>query len=130
MKQIHNRNDVKELVDGFYRKVLEDAMLGPIFRETFDFKRDEHMTRMYDFWDSVLFGTALYRGNPILKHIELNKKKKLDDDLFDRWIELWELNIDENFQGAIAGLAKDKAVMMKQLMQHKIKASNDQNFIQ
>ncbi len=79
------------------------------------------MPLMYDFWDSMLFHTAVYKGNPMLKHIALNNKIELTDERFDRWIQLWEETIDENFQGQKADFAKEKARMIRTLMVQKIR---------
>lgn len=116
MKDIVNREDVQTLVDKFYKKVLEDDIIGFIFKETINFIWEKHIPVMYDFWDSMLFNTAVYKGNPMLKHIVLNTKIQLTDERFDRWILLWEKTIDENFKGEKAALAKQKALMMRELM--------------
>ena len=118
---ILNREDIKALVDSFYKKVLKDDLIGFIFMDTIEFIWDKHIPIMYDFWDSMLFHTAVYKGNPMLKHIALNKKIELTDARFDRWIQLWEQTIDENFQGQKADLAKEKANMIRMLMTQKIR---------
>ena len=121
MKDIATREDVQLLVDRFYKKVLEDDVIGFIFKKTINFIWEKHIPTMYDFWDSMLFNTAVYKGNPMLKHIVLHAKIELTDERFDRWILLWEKTIDENFKGEKATLAKQKAIMMRKLMLHKIK---------
>jgi len=121
MKDIATREDVQLLVDRFYKKVLEDDVIGFIFKKTINFIWEKHIPTMYDFWDSMLFNTAVYKGNPMVKHIVLHAKIELTDERFDRWILLWEKTIDENFKGEKATLAKQKAIMMRKLMLHKIK---------
>ncbi|GMN10285.1 hypothetical protein MTsPCn9_13000 [Croceitalea sp. MTPC9] len=118
---ILDREDVKIPVDDFYNKVLQDDMISFIFTETIDFIWEKHIPVMYNFWDSMLFHTAVYKGNPMLKHIALNSKIELTDERFDRWINLWESTIDKNFQGKNADMAKQKALMIRDLMVHKIR---------
>ena len=76
---ILNREGIKMLVDSFYKKVLKDDIIGFIFTDTVEFIWEKHIPIMYDFWDSMLFHTAFYKGNPMLKHIALNKKIELTD---------------------------------------------------
>jgi hemoglobin len=120
MKDIVTREDVQKLVDEFYKKVLEDDVIGFIFKKTINFIWEKHIPTMYDFWDSMLFNTAVYKGNPMVKHIVLHAKIELTYERFDRWIYLWQNTIDENFEGEKATLAKQKAIMMRKLMLHKI----------
>jgi len=127
---IQNRSDIEHLVNVFYQKILEDPVIGFIFNESIDFIWDEHIPKIYDFWDSVLFHTATYKGNPMLTHIALNRKTKLTEKHFERWVKLWKETIEENFQGVTANVAYEKAILMKNLMLHKIKMSSDSNFIQ
>ncbi len=57
---------------------------------------------MYDFWGSVLLGTNAYKGNPMIKHIQLNEKTPLQVAHFQRWLRLWEETVNECFEGEIA----------------------------
>ena len=129
-QDIQNAEDIKHLLDTFYAKVLKDDVIGYIFTDVAHIELEVHMPVLYAFWETVLFGVANYRGNPILKHIELNKKEPLTDLHFERWISLFFETIDELFEGKTADLAKEKAKAMRFLMQHKIKASEGAGFIQ
>lgn len=130
MTDIKGREDIIKLVDAFYQKVLKDDLIGSIFTDTIDFIWNEHIPIMYDFWESVLFHKAIYKGNPMLKHIELNKKVKLRERHFQRWLSVWKITVDELFKGEIADKAIEKSIMMKNLMQYKIEQSSNENFIQ
>jgi hemoglobin len=127
---IRDIDDIKILLDTFYIKVLKDETIGYIFNDVAKINMIDHMPVLYNFWDSVLFGTASYKGNAILKHIELNKMERLTDEHFDQWIKLFYETIDELFIGAIATLAKEKAKSLRFMMQHKIKLSEEPGFIQ
>ena len=91
---------------------------------------DRHMPVMYQFWETVLFGKGGYKGNPVLKHVELNQKAPMTEQHFERWILLWESTIDEHFEGEIAEEAKKKAITMKLLMLYKIGQNGNPNFVQ
>lgn len=130
LEDIQSTNDIKLLLDKFYEKVLRDEIIGYIFTDVANINLPHHMPILYSFWESILLGIAGYNGNPILKHIELNKKEALTDEHFIQWKKLFFETIDENFQGPIANLAKEKANAMQWLMQHKIALSEKPGFIQ
>ena len=127
---IRDIDDIKILLDTFYIKVLKDKTIGYIFNDVAKINMVDHMPVLYNFWDSVLFGTASYKGNAILKHIELNKMERLTDEHFNQWIHLFFETIDELFIGKIADLAKEKAKSLRFMMQYKIKMSEEPGFIQ
>lgn len=120
MKDIHDAADIKELVDGFYSKVKTDAVIGTVFTEVANVDWVEHLPRMYGFWETVLFGRAVFKGDPIGKHLLLAEKVALTEAHFDRWVRLWFEAIDERFAGEKASDAKSKAMVMKTLMLAKI----------
>lgn len=85
---------------------------------------------MYDFWEMVLLDKMVYKGNPMLKHISIDKKFRLEEKHFDRWIYLFINTIDQLFVGPKVELAKQRALSMKALMLHKIDLSRGDHFIQ
>jgi hemoglobin len=126
---ITSTEDVKKLLDAFYAKVLVDDTIGYIFTDIAKINLAKHMPHLYAFWDTVLFGTANYKGNPILKHIELDKKEPLTDVHFARWIKLFFETIDDLFEGKKTDFAKEKAKAMEFLMKMKIEDSRKHGFI-
>ena len=70
---ITSEQDIKLLVDSFYKKVIVDPVIGFIFTELANFSWDKHIPVMYSFWSSILLGAHSYAGNPMVKHIDLNK---------------------------------------------------------
>src|SRR3569623_1593238 len=98
-KEIENRGDIRLLVESFYSKVKEDGIIGEIFNDVLVFKWDTHIPVMIDFWETVLLGTATYRGNTMLVHIDLNKVHPLKPEHFQRWKKLFFETLDEHFTG-------------------------------
>jgi hemoglobin len=121
MKQdIQNEQDVKQLVDSFYSKVMVDEEIGYIFTDIAKISLQEHMPIMYDFWNSMLLHTATYHRNPMIKHIELHDKTPLLSIHFERWLMLWEETIKEHFEGEIANSAIKNAKNIARIMEMKI----------
>jgi len=120
MSDIENRSDIELLVTKFYRKVLADDLIGYLFTEIVQLDWDQHMPTMYDFWESTLLYAGTYKGNPMTKHLALNRKEPLTSRHFDRWLSLWEKTVNENFSGPKATEAVQKANQIATLMKYKI----------
>ncbi len=127
---LHNTEDITLLVQEFYKKVQADAQLGPVFNNAENFSWDSHIPVMISFWESVLLGTASYKGNAMGKHLELDRRYPLTKQLFDRWLKLFNETLDEFFEGPQPDIAKRRALSMAGLMQYKIDESKKKGFIQ
>src|SRR5579862_5476399 len=130
LKDITNREDIQLLVESFYRKVIDDDVIGEIFRDVLVFRWDSHIPVMISFWESVLLGSATYKGNTMRIHIDLDKKHPLNPGHFARWKQLFFETLDEHFEGPVTAEAKQKVELMETLMLTKIAQSRNPNFIQ
>ena len=129
-QEIQSAEHIRILVDNFYKKVIQDEVIGYFFTKVVVLDWDHHIPTMYQFWETILLAKAAYKGNPVIKHVELSQKEALKEVHFDRWIFLWEETIDEHFEGPVAEEAKKKALTMKQLMLFKIDQYTNPDFIQ
>jgi hemoglobin len=59
---------VKLLVNTFYAKVRQDDLLADIFNEIIKDRWEEHMDKMYRFWQTVLLKKQTYCGSPFSPH--------------------------------------------------------------
>ena len=123
-KDISTPEDIKIVVDAFYNDVKSDTMIGYFFTDVAKVDWEEHLPRMYKFWEFALLSSAVYKGNPMMKHIALNAKEPLIKSHFERWIELWEATIDKYYEGEIANRAKERGQLMKTVMLVKIEQIN------
>ncbi|GAA4198044.1 hypothetical protein GCM10022289_06190 [Pedobacter jeongneungensis] len=119
-KDINNRTDIIHLVDTFYKDVALNQTIGPIFTDVAKVDWAHHLPRMYDFWESILFGKATYKGNPMLVHFTLNDKVSLQTAQFEAWKTIFFHTVDALFEGENAGLIKQKAQSIADLMHFKI----------
>ena len=76
---------IDRLVRGFYARVRDDDVLGPIFAAKID-DWEPHLQRMCAFWSSVALMSGRYHGQPMAKHLPL----PIDARHFDRWLALFE----------------------------------------
>ena len=116
MQEIKNLNDIKRMVDTFYDKVNKDKELSYIFNDFAKINWVTHLPIMYSFWSKLLLGEGDYRGNPFQKHIPL----PIESHHFDRWVELFKQNIDEQFIGEIAEEAKLRAENIAYVFDNKL----------
>ena len=122
MTDLTDRADIVRLVDAFYDRVRADAILSPIFDGIARVDWAVHLPKMYDFWESVLFGRAVFKGNPLVVHRELAGRAALTSTEFDRWIQLFQSSVDDLFVGSCADEAKSRASRIALVMQHHIAA--------
>ena len=101
-KPITNRENIVFLLTEFYNEAQKDDLIGSKFDHL---DMSEHIQTIANFWDSILFGTNTYQGDPFGKHIPLNLKP----EDFDRWIELFTTTVDQYFEGDVAEEAKHRA---------------------
>lgn len=120
---IKNRADIILLVDSFYTKVQENLTIGPIFTDVVKVDWSHHLPKMYDFWESILFGNATYKGNPMLTHFAINEKTSLKEEEFNTWKRIFFETVDELFEGENALIIKQKAQSIADLMHFKINSS-------
>lgn len=107
---ISSPEDVRRLIDTFYEKVQADGLIGYIFNDIARVNWEEHLPKMYAFWEFLLLGTAdAYKGNPIQKHFDLHASHPLKIEHFDRWLLLFQTTVDELFEGPAANDAKFRA---------------------
>ena len=113
-----SRSEIIRLVDAFYDRVRDDDLLGPIFNDIARVDWAAHLPRMYDFWESVLFGEAVFKGNPLAVHISLAERTPLTSVQFDRWLALFGATVDQLFEGPLANEAKARAARIAQVLQY------------
>lgn len=113
---IKTAEDVKLMVDTFYAKVQQDELLANVFNDFAQVDWEDHLPKMYSFWNSLLFGTRTYKGHPFRAHIPL----PVTPAHFDHWISIFEQNIDEHFTGEVAEHTKLRARSIAHIFRSKL----------
>lgn len=120
MKKLETREDIENLVNSFYNKVIKDEKIGFFFTEVARIELERHLPKMYAFWESVLFGQMTYKGNPMGAHFPVNEIHAMEQQHFDRWLELWKAAVEESFTGYTADMAINKSENIAKLMAFKM----------
>lgn len=119
MKDITTVQDIQVLVNSFYDKV-KTSEIGFFFEEIVKVNWEKHLPKMYIFWESVLFATTKFDGNPMGAHFPINDIVPIEKKHFDTWLKIWKETIDQNFYGEMAESAKNKAENIAKLMSYKM----------
>ena len=110
---------IAELVEAFYAKVRQDAVLGPIFNAAI-VDWDVHLAKLCDFWSSVLLMTGRFKGAPMAVHAGL---PDIGPAHFAHWLALFDETAHEVCPPAAAALFSAKARMIAQSLLLGIAAS-------
>ena len=124
-KDIENLEDIQMLVDGFYGKIREDALLKDIFNNIIQDRWPQHLEKMYRFWQTVLLDDHTYYGSPFVPHAHL----PVDAAHFDRWIALFNETVDSLFEGISAERAKWQGQRMAEMFLMKIRYIRENDVI-
>ncbi len=122
-KDITEKADILLLIEDFYTRVLSDELIGNIFVVA-NFNLEKHIPVMVSFWQGILLNEHYYHGNPMIKHIELNKLIPLNEDHFKRWLQIWKETVDNRFKGPVADNALKRAENISQIMLNKLSQLN------
>jgi hemoglobin len=116
LSDIRTEEDVKRMVNSFYEKVNQNAMLSSIFNDFSQVNWEKHLPKMYEFWNYLLLGIPGYNGRPFPVHAQL----PVNSAHFDTWLSLFKSNIDEQFSGPVADMAKQKGEQIALAFQYRM----------
>jgi hemoglobin len=107
-------HELSLLVDRFYAKVREDAVLGPVFNGAIA-NWPEHLEKLSAFWSSVMLTSGRYKGNPMAAH--LKHSETIRPAMFERWLALWGETARETLSGEAATNMVAKAERIAESLQ-------------
>lgn len=120
MKDIENQDDLYQLVDEFYKKLLSDHSISYIFTEVVKINILEHLPILVTFWSQAILGTGGYTQNLTQLHMDVNAKEYLSPELFKIWLHHFYTTVDELFKGENSEKIKTQALNIATVLQIKI----------
>ena len=81
-EDILTETDVENLVNAFYEKIRQDELLADVFNAIIQDNWPAHLSRMTDFWTTILLYTRKYKDDPMPKHMPL----PVGREHFQRWL--------------------------------------------
>lgn len=124
-KDIETRMDIEQFTITFYEKVKADPTIGVIFTEIVRINWEKHIPLIADFWETILLDNPVYKQNAMESHFSLNRIFPLQKKHFDTWLYLFNTTLDELFAGEKTNLAKQRALSIAMLMQHKMNSEKN-----
>jgi hemoglobin len=98
---------IRAVVDEFYARARRDDVIGPVFNRVIpDAEWPDHLSKIADFWSSMLLGTGRYNGRPMPKHMAI---PELGDAHFMRWLRLFRETVEEICPPDIAALFVERS---------------------
>jgi hemoglobin len=107
-----DRAAIHHLVVVFYREVVFDELLEPVFGEVAEVDWAAHIPHLIDYWCRVLLSQPGYDGAIVRAHAHLHSIEPLRVDHFERWYALWVASIDSRWAGPFAERAKRHAALI------------------
>lgn len=108
------KENLRQMVNLFYTKVLKDELVGPFFIERLgdDMKNEKwipHLELLTNFWASIALGDFEYKGNPFAPHASM---QNLSREAFLRWLELFATTLDIVYVPQIANQLKERSTII------------------
>lgn len=125
---IAGRAEIETLVNTFYERVRADQVLGFIFNDVAQTDWATHLPKMYAFWETVLFRSGGYTGNPLATHAKLVPQTAMGRAQFDQWLMLFRATVDDLFAGEKAEHIKSCAADMSNVIYSRINGVPDPRF--
>jgi hemoglobin len=100
---------INYLVTAFYREIVFDTLLEPLFSEVAEVDWVEHIPKLIDYWCWILLGKDGYPGAVTRTHRHLHEMQPIEPAHCDRWYELWVMCVDSRWAGPHADHAKRHA---------------------
>jgi hemoglobin len=118
---LDTRASIHDLVVAFYREIVFDDLLAPVFDEVAETDWAVHIPRLVDYWCRILLGERGYNGALLEAHREVHRSDPLRDEHFDRWYDLWVASIDARWRGPRAEQAKAHAAATAGLISRRLR---------
>ncbi len=117
---LDTRGKIHDAVVHFYREVVFDDLLEPVFGEIAEVDWNEHIPKLIDYWCQVLLGEPGYAGYVLGPHRSVHELRPFTPELFDRWYRLWSESIDSRWSGPLAEKAKTHAERLAGVLSRKL----------
>jgi hemoglobin len=123
---LDSRENIGEFVDCFYKKILADPSLAPIFIDVAKVDLALHLPHIKDYWCKLLLGDKSYQRHTMNIHRKLHGKHALHAQDFQRWLDLFVATLDKNYAGEGAERAASIANAIAKNMQKALLSATPQ----
>lgn len=85
-----DRDFIDRLVETFYERIRDHAVLGPVFEARLAGRWEQHLAKMKRFWGAMAFKDGAYGGKPMAAHQAI---PGLTPSLFGQWLALFNATL-------------------------------------
>ena len=124
-RDIESRKDLEVFIQSFYQKLLSDDQISFFFREVVPLDLNEHLPRLVDFWESLVFQQGSFRGNVMGLHLAMDRIYAIEKTHFNIWLSYFQETAQDLFAGPRSDRMQEQAESIALLMQVKIRQSRD-----
>jgi hemoglobin len=117
---LNGRADIHDVVVAFYRDVVFDELLEPVFGEVAEVDWAVHIPKLIDYWCRVVLREPGYDGRILAAHLHVHEIEPLRLEHFERWLTLWFTAIDTRWCGPNAEHAKAHAVQIASVLAQRL----------
>lgn len=117
---LDNKRAIRDFIESFYRHLLADPLLAPIFIDVASIDLDKHLPLICSYWEKLLLGGTAYNRHTMNIHRALNNNRKLQVEDFERWLVLFYKTADETYAGPLTERAKQIAKSIAGNMQRSL----------
>ena len=100
------RENIDAMVHGFYRRLLDDPVMAPMFLDVATIDLQQHLPTICQYWYKMLLGEREYRRHMMAKHRALDDKQPLTGEHHERWLQHFMNNLDGRFAGPYTDRAR------------------------
>ena len=106
LPDLDSKANIDAMVHGFYRRLLEDPVMAPVFFEVAEIDLNKHLPIICQYWHKMLLGERAYQRHMMEKHRALDDKLPLTGVHHERWLGHFMANLDGRFAGPNTDRAK------------------------
>lgn len=105
-KDLDSPENIRQFVKVFYERMLDDAMLKPIFIDVAEIDLPNHMDIICSYWEKLLLGRKGYQRHTMNIHRAVHTQQTFTAENFQRWFQLFSRTADDFFVGEKTEQAK------------------------
>ena len=109
---LSTRTQIHDLVVDFYREIVFDDLLGPVFVDVAEVDWAVHIPILVDYWCRIVLGLPGFQRPGHRCAPSRPRPEPWASEHRDRWYELWTACLDARWSGPLAGARSHAAALM------------------
>lgn len=108
-RDLDNREQITEFVTRFYREIAQDDRFHFYFETIAHVDWHAHTSDLAEFWAGLLLGEPHREADDVIEaHRWLHDTAPFDGALFERWLEILDVTLDDGWTGPMTEQARKR----------------------